>query len=117
MMRLVRPRQLVAVLFLLVPALARGQSPSTIISGIVVDQGAGAGIPGVQVTILGTNVGATTNDQGRYTIRGAPAGGLTLRAIRIGYEETKQTLTVVPGQSNTADIRMRAAPVNLSPVV
>lgn len=117
MMRLVRPLHLVAVLFLLAPGLARGQNPATTITGRVVDQGAGAGIPGVQVTILGTNVGATTNDEGRYTIRGAPAGAITLRAIRIGYEETKKAVTVAAGQSNTADVSMRAAPVNLSPVV
>lgn len=83
----------------------------------MIDPAAGAGIPSVQVTIVGTNAAAVTNDQGRYTIRGAPAGTVTIRALRIGYDEAKQTLSVVAGQSNAADFRMRAAPVNPSPVV
>ena len=116
-MRNLRLQGAVAALVLLLPAGAHGQSPATTISGVVVDQAAGAGIPGVQVTIVGTNVGAMTNDQGRYLMRGVPAGQVTIRALRIGYEETKQTLTIAAGQGNTADFRMRAAPVNLSPVV
>ncbi|HEX8851602.1 MAG TPA: SusC/RagA family TonB-linked outer membrane protein [Gemmatimonadaceae bacterium] len=116
MTRFLRPRHLV-VACLLSPLAVAAQSPATTISGRVTDAAAGAGIPSVQVTVVGTNVGAVTNDQGRYVIRGAPAGTLSLRAIRIGYGETVQSVTVAAGQAAVADFTMRAAPVNLSPVV
>lgn len=97
------------------PAVLAAQA--VVIAGKVTDAGTGAGIPNVQVSVVGTNAGAFSNDEGHYVIRTAPTGTLTLRAIRIGYEEKKQSVNVSAGQAVTADFAMRAAPVNLSPVV
>ena len=38
-----------------------------------------------QVVVVGTKLGAMTNDAGRYTIAGIPAGTHTVRATLIGY--------------------------------
>ncbi|HEX2716478.1 MAG TPA: SusC/RagA family TonB-linked outer membrane protein [Gemmatimonadaceae bacterium] len=105
------------VLALGVAGAVQAQDQATIITGQVVDAASGVGIPGAQVAVVGTNVGAQTNEAGRYTIRSAPVGALTLRVLRIGYTEAKQPATVVAGQSNTVDFRLRAAPVSLAPVV
>ncbi len=102
-------------LFSMSPAVLAAQA--VVIAGKVTDAGTGAGIPNVQVSVVGTNAGAFSNDEGQYVIRTAPTGALMLRAIRIGYEEKKQSVTVSGGQAVTADFVMRSAPVNLSPVV
>jgi TonB-linked SusC/RagA family outer membrane protein len=87
------------------------------ITGRIVDAANGQGIPAAQITIVGTTVGAETNIEGQYTIRGARPGAVELRALRVGYGEQKQTVTVVGGQTITADFRMTAVPIALSPVV
>ena len=102
---------------LLVPAWGRAQGTSTTITGRVVDAANGVGIPDVQVTVVGTNAGAVTSEDGRYVIRAAPSGSLTLRALRIGYAEAKTSIVAAAGQTTNADLSLRVAAVNLSPVV
>lgn len=104
-------------------ALALAALPTTVqaqqatIAGRVTDASAGVPIPGVQVTVVGTNLGAVTNEEGRYTIRAVPAGTVGVRALRIGYAERTQTVAAAAGTTTTLDFTMRPAPVNLSPVV
>ena len=97
--------------------MVRAQDQATVITGQVLDASSGVGIPGAQVAVVGTNVGAQTNESGRFTIRSAPSGALTLRVLRIGYTEAKQAVTVTAGTANTVEVRLRAAPVSLAPVV
>ena len=87
------------------------------ITGRVTDAASGQPIVAVQVAVVGTNIGAQTNSDGQYTIRGAIAGALELRALRVGYGEQRQRTTVLAGQTATANIAMRAVPMTLNPVV
>jgi TonB-linked SusC/RagA family outer membrane protein len=96
------------------PALAQGR-PGTI-EGRVVEQ-TGTPIPSVQVQVLGTNLGAQTSQEGRYTIRGVPSGTQRIRYVRIGFAEVIQVVRVPEGGSVTADTTMRAIGIQLSPVV
>lgn len=55
------------------PAVARQpvipERPATILEGVVVDSEDGRGLPGVNVTIKGTNTGTITNEEGKYQLR------------------------------------------------
>ena len=61
------------------PALLAGS-----IAGRVVDE-AGLGLPGVNVIVVETSLGSTTDTDGRYTITGVPEGVHDVRASFIGY--------------------------------
>lgn len=87
------------------------------ITGRVTDAATGQPIVAVQVAVVGTNLGAQTNSDGQYTIRGAAVGALEVRALRVGYGEQRQRTTVSAGQTATANIAMRAVPMTLNPVV
>src|ERR1043166_5901328 len=60
------------------------------VRGRITEKEGGAPIPSVQVAIVGTRAGATTNNNGEYTIAFVPAGQVTVRATRIGYQPATQ---------------------------
>ena len=83
---------------LLLPGLAAAQGAT--ITGTVRTE-AGAPLPSVSVLLEGTNIGATTRDDGTYTIS-VPAtsvNGQTARLIarRIGYRQGSATITLATG--------------------
>jgi outer membrane receptor protein involved in Fe transport len=55
------------------------------IAGTVTDKESGEALPGVNVMIVGTTVGAATNIHGEFFIINVPPGAYTLRATLIGY--------------------------------
>ena len=68
-----------------VPVLA---GPYGKISGHVTDVENGQSLPGVDVTIVGTLMGASTNVDGFFTILNVPPGTYTLRFSLVGYVKT-----------------------------
>ena len=91
------------------------------VTGRVTAQGENAGaLSEVRVTVLGTSLFALTGNDGRYTLKGVPAGEQTLSFRWIGYQPTQATVTVVAGQTTTADcstwiwFQLRALSVRMS---
>ncbi len=88
-----------------VPALARAKAAmpevavalSGYVAGVVVDSEDGRGLPGVNVTIKGTNIGTITNEEGKYQI---PLDTIN-KALVFSYVgfETKEILPGTSGQN------------------
>jgi TonB-linked SusC/RagA family outer membrane protein len=97
--------------------LAAQASQTGIVTGRVTDAATSQPIASVQVGVIGTNLGAQSNVEGQYTIRGVPAGTAELRVLRVGFAEMKATVTVTAGQPVTQDFAMRAVATTLAPVV
>lgn len=87
------------------------------ITGRAIDASSGQPIAGALINVVGTAFGTHTNSDGEYTIRGLTPGSVEVRALRVGYAEQRQTVTVTSGQSTTVGFTMRSVPVMLSPVV
>lgn len=87
------------------------------VSGTVTEAGTSAPVSNAQVTIAGTTIGTLTGADGRFTLRGVPAGAVTVRAARIGYAESTKPVTVPQGGTVTVDFGMTRVAVNLSTVV
>ena len=81
----------VAAFLSLFPALASAQQAS--ISGRVTSEG-NAPIADARVFLVGTSVGATTNQEGRYTLRATPNGVAEVRVLRVGYREQKKSINI-----------------------
>jgi len=103
--------------FLAAVASASAQGTAGRISGLITDRTAGAPIPNVSVTIVGTQIGARSGPDGRYTINDVPPGSQRVRAARIGYSPTEQQITVTAGQTTTLNIALSAASVTLDQMV
>ncbi|MDB4913867.1 MAG: TonB-dependent outer membrane protein SusC/RagA [Gemmatimonadetes bacterium] len=97
-----------------VPARAQLQGSLT---GRVTDAATGQPIPLATVSIVGTALGAQTNGQGQYTIRGINAGKIEVRVLRVGFAEKRGTINMSSGQAATLDLTMSAVATTLSPVV
>jgi TonB-linked SusC/RagA family outer membrane protein len=96
---------------------ATAQAQQATVTGRITEAAGGQPIPDAQVYIIGTNLGALTNQDGRYTLRGVPAGAHQLRAIRIGFSEQKRPVTVVAGETVTLDLALAKSVVSLQEVV
>jgi TonB-dependent SusC/RagA subfamily outer membrane receptor len=108
--------RLLAVALLALPGGAVvAQAPGTV-SGKVTDAASGQPVQAAQISGVGTNICAITNEAGQYTIRGVPARQVTLRVLRVGYSEQTQLVTVASGGAATADFQLRQVSVNLAPV-
>ena len=65
------------------------------VSGRVTDAETGQGLPGANVVIEGTGLGAAANVTGDYSISDVPAGTHTVTASVIGYGSGSTTVNAV----------------------
>ncbi len=72
---------------------------STRIVGTVVDKVDGDLLPGANVYLEGTSIGASTNEDGEYVILNVPAGSYTLMVKYIGYKDLSMDVTVNEGET------------------
>ena len=79
---------------LLVGGASVAHAQQATIAGQVTAAGTNQPLPDSRVYVVGTTLIATTNAEGRYTIRGVPAGQAQVRVIRVGYTEQKKQVTV-----------------------
>ncbi|MGQ0764775.1 MAG: SusC/RagA family TonB-linked outer membrane protein [Gemmatimonadota bacterium] len=98
-------------------ARAGSAQQATLISGTVTGADVNGPLGDVRVVALGTSVFTVTNAEGRYTLRGVPAGPLEIRVLRVGYTEQKKPVTVVAGQTVTLDFNLERAVIVLQEVV
>jgi len=85
-----------------------GQAVSRwIISGQIKDSASGLSLPNVNVFLANTTLGAVTDKDGLYAIRGVPAGTHELVASLLGYEIRKSSIRVT---DNDVRIDLRLTP-------
>ena len=106
----------VAALFCLV-ALAPALHAQGTVTGRVTAAGTTEPLADSRVMLVGTSIAATTTADGHYTLTRVPAGQASVRVIRVGYQEQKQPVTVVAGQTTTLDFTMTRAVVQLEQIV
>ena len=87
-MNFCRFRTLISLLFF-IGLVSQGHAGTTgKISGRVTDKGSAAALPGVNIVLQGTSLGAITDVEGYYTILHIPPGTYTLSASMLGYAKT-----------------------------
>ena len=87
------------------------------VSGRVTDAATGAPIVNAQVMVVGTNVGAAVDSDGRFRLTNVPPGSRQLRARSIGYEPATASFTVASGASATVNLTMTQSATALDAVV
>lgn len=87
------------------------------VAGRVTDKVSSQPIQGAQVLLSGTNLQATTNNEGRYHIDRVPPGQYQAQVRLIGYAMGQQPVTVSAGGAATLDIVLSAAAIPLDALV
>ncbi len=100
----------------LLPATAHCQTTGNI-SGKVTDRATGKGLPGADVLIVGTSLGAATHLNGSFNISDVPPGTYILRTTYIGYRTSRSRVTVGKGETLTLDLKLEAVGVKGKEVV
>ena len=103
------------LLSLLIPAWLQAQTTGQI-TGIV-RSADGQPLAGVSVTVQGTQLGALTAENGRYTITNVPAGNHTIQTSIIGFADQELPVTVTAGTPTVLDIQLQTGAVALSEIV
>lgn len=96
---------------------ATASAQGATLTGRVVDRATNAPISDAQVIVVGTQRGARTGEDGIYRLANAPTGTLQVRAIRIGYQFSVQTVTVGAGLTATANFSLATSATTLDQVV
>lgn len=106
---------IVFFLYTIATSMVQAQGLGTV-QGRVFDAASQEPLIGATVTVEGTTVGATTDVEGRYTLRDVPTGVQALRTRYIGYKPKVQFEIRVERGVATVDFAMEAASDTLSEV-
>lgn len=112
-----RPLRTVGAMLAMAAGTLGAQATQGSINVRVTQATSGQPLDQAQVVIVGTTLGGLTNAEGRFTFRTVNPGAVTLRVLRVGYSEAKQTVTVVAGQAANIDVALREVALTLAPVV
>jgi TonB-linked SusC/RagA family outer membrane protein len=77
----------------------------------------GQPIEAADVQVVGTQLRALSDADGRYTIANVPAGTHTIRVTRLGYKTLSQNVTVPASGTVTLDFDVETAAIGLDQVV
>jgi len=95
---------LIAVCLSLIPALLFAQTGE--IKGRVSDKATGRGIPGANVIIEGTTLGAASDVDGQFIISAVPVGAVNIAVSVIGYDKVTRTVNVAAGKPITLNFEL-----------
>jgi iron complex outermembrane receptor protein len=89
------------------------------VQGTVVDSATAEPLPLVRVEVRSGAMHSvvTTDEQGRFRVRGVPAGTASVRVTRIGYRPAVLAPALAAGDTLVVTVRLAAAGVPLDPVI
>ena len=97
--------------------MAQAAAAQGILTGRVTAQGSNEPVAEGRVIVIGTSLFATTNAEGRYTIRNVPSGLQSVRVLRVGFAEQKKSVEITTGQTSTLDFQLATVAIKLAEVV
>lgn len=106
-----------AALFMLTADIGAAQAQQGAIAGQVTDANNLEPVVGAQVFLPDTDLGALTNDEGRFRITGVPAGSHEIRVRLLGYRPATRSVTVEPGATATVNFQLSVSAVSLGEIV
>ncbi len=77
--------------------------------GVVTDSLDANTLPGANVFLEGTALGAATDIGGAYRIAGIPSGDYTVRVSYVGYQTKYVPVTIARGETVTLDVALRSS--------
>jgi len=108
---------LIPAIFLVFATLQPAAAQRGVVEGQVVESQSGEPLPGVNVTVRGEQIGASTDPEGTYTIPNVPAGTQVIEARFVGFQTEAQEVEVSAGETVVVDFEMQEARVGLEEVV
>lgn len=105
------------ILFVCFSTGAAFAAASGVVEGTVKDAQTGDALPGANVLIVGTSLGAATDLNGRFVINSVEAGSYTIKTTYVGYTTKETPVTVKSGETVILTIKLEAVGVKGKEVV
>lgn len=93
-----------------------GHLQAEVIRGHVEDKESRHLLPAVNITIVGSTIGTTSDANGNFVLSGLPAGGLSLRASLVGYQSQTRHIEVSTGDTSRVDFSLLSSVLIGQPV-
>jgi len=106
---------LVVLIFVLATGLVWGATGS--LQGKVTDASTGEPLPGANIILKGTSIGAATTLDGKYVISGIPVGSYMLEVSYVGYKTVTIGINIKDGQHLEQNVKLIAVSVTSKEVV
>jgi TonB-dependent receptor len=87
------------------------------IKGVIVDNQTGDALPGANIVVKGSSIGASTDLDGVYAILNVPAGEQTLEVSYIGYQTMTAVVQVPDGGTARQDFKLQGVAIEGEEVV
>ena len=88
------------------------------IAGKIIDRETGETLPGANVLVLDTKLGASSDNSGFFEIKNVPVGSYTIQAIYIGYNVVKLTgVEVIADSTFYLVIKMSSSAMEMSEAI
>ncbi len=117
-LRRAAPSVVGAAVFAMLMVLSAPASAQTgTIEGRVTQSRSGEPLIGAQVAVVGTNIGARTDDDGRFVLLNVPAGRTQIRVLLIGFTMGTVELGVTAGSVTTANVELNTSVLRLDEIV
>ncbi len=105
-----------ALMLLAAPDGVRAQQTGAI-TGQVTAAETGQPLSGVQVIVVGTQIGGLTDAEGRFRLEQIGTGQQQVRATLIGYSSSTTSVDVTAGQATSVNFRLQEEAVQLDQIV
>lgn len=86
----------------------QAQAGRGLLTGTVRDHNSGSALKGALVEVVETGEKSSTGDLGEFRFAALPLGDVTLRISYLGFPQQNETISMVGGMSNRADIYLGA---------
>ena len=87
------------------------------ISGTVIDAVTGEALPGANVVITGTTLGASSDVDGAFLVKDVPPGDYEVTVYFIGYKKPTRQVTVVAGETVNVNFLLNVSALKMDEVV
>ena len=112
---MIRKLYLVTIFFIMLPSLVFAQGR---IRGQIIDRETGQPLPGANVNIIDTQLGAASDEDGNYLILAVPLGVVSVRATFIGYQSvTISNIRVAADYSSVVNFDLSSEAIEVGAVV
>ena len=81
-------------------------SPATFVSGVVFESETNETLPGVRVSILGTDIFTYSDKDGKFEFPIIPAGEIQLTFSLVSFDKSQIQLTTKPNQKTELSIQL-----------
>ena len=111
-------KTIIFCLFIIIFTVIVQAAPRGIITGMVTEINSGKKLPGVNVQIEGTLLGASSDINGQFIMLNVPVGKYALRATMIGHRAKKiHGITVEPGQETEVNFELEETVIDFDPLI